>query len=85
VGEAPIAFECRLDRIVTVSDQPGGGAAIFGRVTGIFARDDLLVDGRIAPDVLRPIGRMAGDEYTRTTDRFSMERIPLLEQPAADG
>lgn len=85
VAEAPIAFECVLDRIVTVSDQPGGGAAIFGRVTGIFARDDLLVDGRIDPDVLKPIGRMAGDEYTRATDRFAMARIPSREQSAADG
>jgi flavin reductase (DIM6/NTAB) family NADH-FMN oxidoreductase RutF len=75
VAEAPIAFECLLDRIVTISDQPGGGAAIFGRVQAIYVRDDLLVEGRIDTDILRPIGRMAGDTYTRTTDLFHMQRV----------
>jgi flavin reductase (DIM6/NTAB) family NADH-FMN oxidoreductase RutF len=75
VAEAPIAFECVLDRLVTVSDQPGGGAAIFGRVQSIYVRDDLLDEGRIDPAMLKPIGRMAGDLYTRTTDLFSMQRV----------
>jgi len=79
VAEAPIAFECVLDRIVTISDQPGGGAAIFGRVQAIYVRDDLLDDGRIDPDILRPIGRMGGDVYTRATDRFAMKRLPPPE------
>jgi flavin reductase (DIM6/NTAB) family NADH-FMN oxidoreductase RutF len=75
VAEAPIAFECVLDRIITISDQPGGGAAIFGRVQAIYVRDDLLNEGRIDPAILKPIGRMAGDLYARTTDLFPMERL----------
>lgn len=76
VAEAPIAFECALDRIVVVSDRPGGGAAVFGRVTCIHVRDDLYVDGRIDTAALRPIGRLAGDAYTRVTDMFHMKRLP---------
>lgn len=75
VAEAPIAFECALDRIVTVSDQPGGGAAIFGRVLCIHVRDDLYENGRIDTAALRPIGRLAGDAYTRVTDVFHMKRV----------
>ena len=79
VAEAPIAFECMLDRIVTISDQPGGGAAIFGRVQCIHVRDDIYDEGRIDIAALKPIGRLAGDAYTRTTDVFHMKRV---EPPA---
>lgn len=74
VAEAPIAFECMLDRIVVISDQPGGGAAIFGRVRCVHVRDDVYDNGRIDLDALRPIGRLAGDGYTRATDVFHMQR-----------
>lgn len=75
VAEAPIAFECALDRIVTISDQPGGGAAIFGRVRCIHVRDDIYDNGRIDMEALRPIGRLAGDGYARVTDVFHMKRV----------
>ncbi len=80
VAEAPIAFECTLERIVVISDQPGGGAAIFGRVRCAHVRDDLLDDGRILTEVLHPIGRLAGDAYTRVTDVFHMARVPLEDR-----
>jgi len=76
VAEAPIAFECALDRIVVVSDRPGGGAAVFGRVRRIHVRDDLIDDGRIDTTALRPIGRLAGDAYTRLGEVFHMARVP---------
>ena len=75
VAEAPIAFECALDRIVTISDQPGGGAAIFGRVKCVHVRDDIYDNGRIDMAALKPIGRLAGDAYSRVTDIFHMERV----------
>jgi len=76
VAEAPIAFECALDRIFVVSDRPGGGAAVFGRVRRIHVRDDLIDDGRIDTAALWPIGRLAGDSYTRLGEVFHMARIP---------
>ncbi len=75
VAEAPIAFECTLDRIVVISDQPGGGAAVFGRVRRIYVRDDLYHDGRIDTEALRPIGRLAGDAYTPLGEMFHMARV----------
>ena len=75
VAEAPISFECTLQQIVTISDKPGGGAAIFGTVRCVHVRDDLLHDGRIDTDLLRPIGRLAGNSYTRVAEPFVMERI----------
>jgi hypothetical protein len=36
--------------------------------------------GRVDADVLKAVGRMGGSEYTRTGDRFAMERPVLTEQ-----
>lgn len=76
VAEAPIAFECTLQRIVVVSDQPGGAAVIFGEVQCVHVRDDLYANGRILLEPYKPIGRLGGNGYVRVTDTFDMARIP---------
>lgn len=76
VAEAPIAFECVLQQIVTVSKGPGGGAVVFGEVQRIHIRDDIYVDGYVQLEAFRPIGRIAGNGYTRVTDTFEMRRVP---------
>ncbi len=74
VAEAPVAFECTLQQIVVVNDAPDGGAAILGEVQRIHIRDDIYVDGYVQLDQFKPIGRLAGPNYTRVTDIFSMTR-----------
>ncbi len=74
VAEAPVAFECTLQQIVVVNDGPGGGAAILGEVQRIHIRDDIYVDGYVQLGQFKPIGRLAGPNYTRITDTFSMTR-----------
>lgn len=76
VAEAPLSFECKLQQIVVVSDQPGGGAAVFGEVQRIHIRDDIYKDSYVDLETLRPIGRLAGSGYTRVTDTFIMHRVP---------
>lgn len=82
VAEAPVAYECTLQQIVVVNDGPGGGAAILGEVQRIHIRDDIYVDGYVDIDRLKPIGRLAGPNYARITDTFSMERLPPPTQAA---
>ena len=76
VAEAPISFECKLQKIVLVSDQPGGGAAIFGEVQMVHIRDDIYQNGYIDLEAMQPIGRLAGAGYTKVRDTFEMQRIP---------
>jgi flavin reductase (DIM6/NTAB) family NADH-FMN oxidoreductase RutF len=83
VAEAPVAFECVLQQIVTISDQPGGGSAVFGEVQCVHIRDDIYADGYILLDALKPIGRLAGASYTRVTDTFDLERLPAPGKAAA--
>ncbi|MDX1688637.1 MAG: flavin reductase family protein [Candidatus Promineifilaceae bacterium] len=81
VAEAPVSYECTLQRIVTVGDgSPGTGAAIFGEVQCIHIRDDVYDGSYVTLDALKPIGRLAGSQYTRVTDLFSMKRVPPPEQ-----
>ena len=80
VAEAPVAFECKLQRIVIVSEKPGGGVAVFGEVQRIHIQDDIYIDGAVAVDKLQPIGRIGGNGYVRVTDKFEMERVPLSNQ-----
>ncbi|MCP4416384.1 MAG: flavin reductase family protein [Chloroflexi bacterium] len=76
VAEAPIAFECSMQQIIVINEGPGGGAAVFGEVKSIYVRDGLIVNGRIPPDKLQPIGRLAGSSYAHINDLFDMVRQP---------
>lgn len=77
VAEAPIAFECKLQQIVMVKEGPGGGAAVFGEVQAVYVRGDLVEKGRILPEKLQPIGRLAGATYAHINDLFEMQRVPV--------
>jgi len=75
VATAPVAFECRLDRVVRISEGPAGGNAVFGRIVRVHVLDSVLAaDGLPDADLLDLIGRAGGSEYVRIRDRFSLER-----------
>lgn len=74
VAESKAQMECRLQQIVRVSDQPGGGILVLGEVLRFHVLDSLLDGYKIDPDKLDAIGRMGGPAYTRTRDRFEMQR-----------
>ena len=46
----------------------------MGEVLRFHVDESVIASGRVDPDKLRPIGRMGGIDYVRTTDRFSMTR-----------
>ena len=74
VKESRINMECRLLQIVDVSPKPLGGSIVLGEVLRFHVDDELFNDFMIDPDKLKPIGRMGGPTYTRTTDRFDLIR-----------
>jgi flavin reductase (DIM6/NTAB) family NADH-FMN oxidoreductase RutF len=74
VKESKINLECRLLQVVHVSPKPLGGSLVLGEVLCFHVADELWEDYRIDPDKLKPIGRMGGPTYARTTDRFDLVR-----------
>lgn len=74
VAEAPVAFGCRVREIIRFGDQPLAGNLVLAEVISIHI-DDALWNGRhVALEALKPIGRMAGSDYARTSDLFALER-----------
>jgi flavin reductase (DIM6/NTAB) family NADH-FMN oxidoreductase RutF len=75
VGESLINLECRLTQIVEVGGDVGGaGSLVIGEVVQVHVADEIHYDGKIRTSVLNPVGRLAGDDYVRVTDTFTVVR-----------
>jgi flavin reductase (DIM6/NTAB) family NADH-FMN oxidoreductase RutF len=75
VGEAKVSFECKLNQIVEIGDgTAGSGFVVIGSIVLFHIDDDVYDNGRILLDKLQPLGRLAGNWYTRTTDTLEIIR-----------
>jgi flavin reductase (DIM6/NTAB) family NADH-FMN oxidoreductase RutF len=76
MAESPVHFECETLEVKRFAPgTPFSGNMVLGHV--VYARvDDALAHPRmhIDPTKLRAVGRMGGNWYTRTGDRFELER-----------
>lgn len=74
IAASPVAFGCKLYDLIRFGDQPLAGTLVLAQIVSIHI-DDTLWDGRhVDIDLLKPIGRLAGSDYARATDRFAIER-----------
>jgi flavin reductase (DIM6/NTAB) family NADH-FMN oxidoreductase RutF len=75
VGEAKAHFECVVHQIVRVGEGSLAANLVIGRIVFIDVAESVLdAQGHVDPGRLDTIGRMGGDGYARTTDRFDMSR-----------
>lgn len=74
VKESPIHFECKLRDMISYGDQPGAGSLITGEVVKIHIEKNLYDSGRISTDLLKPVGRGAGNDWILTDHRVQLER-----------
>lgn len=74
VKESPINFECKLVKVLEFGDKPGAGAIVICEVIKIHIEESLLENGRINTDKLDPVGRGAGSDWVKCTERFQLER-----------
>lgn len=70
VGEAKAALECRLHREITV----GTGTMVFGEVVYLHVAAEVWRDGRVDPELLRPVGRLSGSMYATMGTFVKMPR-----------
>ena len=73
VVESPANMECVVTEVVDIGPD-ARTRVVFGEVVALHVRDRVLDGTRIVPDELKAIGRMAGDSYIRTSDRFELAR-----------
>lgn len=71
IAEAPAAFECRLFRRIDVGPARD---LILGEVVHIHARDGLIDPERkrVDENLYRPLGRLYGNRYCTTRQRFDL-------------
>ncbi len=72
VADAKIAFECTLRDLLDV----GGSTLVLGDVRYVHLDESVTTDGKIDVNDVDAVGRLAGSLYTRTDDRFGLERPP---------
>jgi len=77
VAESPIHFECKLNQIIDISLNPGGGSVVIGTIVHMHIDERIMIgEDKIDLARLTPIGRLAGNSYVRVTDIFDIERPP---------
>jgi flavin reductase (DIM6/NTAB) family NADH-FMN oxidoreductase RutF len=75
VKGAPIALECKLERIIPIGDL-GGEHVVFGEVVRFHIRDDIYLErGRIDTGAVQAVGRLAA-EYTLVENAFTTPLDP---------
>ncbi|WP_417357416.1 flavin reductase family protein [Flavobacterium sp.] len=76
VLESPISFECELVHHYSLEDHKHGGATIMiGRVVMFHIDESVMLDNyKINPETYRPIARLAGSNYAKLGEIFSIKR-----------
>ncbi len=75
VAAAPVAFECTLERILPIGEGPLAANVVFGLIQLAHVSDTVLgADGRPDSAALDLVGRLGGEGYVRTRERFDLKR-----------
>ncbi|MBN8192292.1 flavin reductase family protein [Bacillus sp. NTK074B] len=75
VSESKVQLECVLHEVLHFGDHPGAGSLVIGKVECVRINDDLYYDGKIDSEKLKPVGRLAGQMYTKPlSDSFELIR-----------
>lgn len=70
--EAPLSLEARLVGIHRIGDTQNH--LIMGEILRFHLAERVLTNGRIDPAKLRPLGRLAGSQFSYLGELFEMER-----------
>jgi flavin reductase (DIM6/NTAB) family NADH-FMN oxidoreductase RutF len=73
--ESPVQFECVFRDMLCYGSTPGSGSMITGEVKLIHIDESIMRDGKIATDLIKSVGRGAGNDWFKTDSRFQLERL----------
>ena len=75
VKESKIRFECELVQALELGDgEVIGCDLVIGRILAYHFDESVYEDGKINPHALNAISRLAGNDYARVGDIFTIER-----------
>lgn len=79
--ESGLQFECKLHQLVPIGNEgPGSSTIVIGEILAMHIRSDLMENGRILIDRLKPIARLGGISYSKTLGVFDLPR-PVVQKP----
>ena len=78
IAESPVQCECVLHRHMEVGNEPVD--LIIGEIVQFHISDDLYSSGTINQEKFKPIARMGGNFYSRTTDLFELQRYKVTRK-----
>lgn len=76
VAKSLAQFECKLLKHIELATGPGGANVVIGEIVMLHVDDSIINDGIVLPSDIDTIGRLGGKAYTKTTDRFELDRPP---------
>lgn len=79
VKESPVHFECVFRDMLCYGKTPGSGSIITGEVKIVHVDESVMRDGKIATDLLKAVGRGAGNDWFKTDSRFQLERLTKVQ------
>lgn len=76
VKESPIQFECEMVHHYFLEDHKQGGACIvIGRIVMMHINESVLLDNyKINMETYKPVARLAGSNYSKIGEVFSIKR-----------
>lgn len=74
VAESPAQFECKLLQVIFTGQGQGAGVVVLGEIVRLHVAAHLEHNFRIDPAALDAVGRMAGNTWVHTRERFELER-----------
>jgi flavin reductase (DIM6/NTAB) family NADH-FMN oxidoreductase RutF len=83
VAASPCALECKLLRIVDLTDLDGRTSqrfVVFGQVVGVHIDDRFIKDGRLDTAAMQPIARCGYNDYAVVDKVFPLLRPRLARQ-----
>lgn len=77
VKESPIQFECEMVHNYFLEDHKQGGACIIiGRIVMMHIDESVLLENyKINMETYKPVARLAGSNYSKIGEVFSIKRI----------
>ncbi len=75
IASAKVHMECKLDQLIPIGDGSLGSATIvLGRILYMHIAPEIMQNGLILAQKLKPVARMGGFQYTPVRDTFEMPR-----------
>jgi flavin reductase (DIM6/NTAB) family NADH-FMN oxidoreductase RutF len=75
IKEAKVRMECVLERVIELGENDSPGCdLIIGKIVQFHIEENIYEKGRINPDGLGAVSRLAGNDYARVGELFTIER-----------